>query len=357
MLCGEKNKGYLSLRLTIGAVTRFDNFVDLFFPSHFSLHLSLHLLSPWCFSVFRLVLLAIFFLSHLFMVITRSIREQSFKEEIARLAKIEFDSPAPSFCVNHSIVYRPLFLSIMEEQFMHNVAKEQIKTLTKFNGSPDEDIVKWVQDMDEVFDRAQLQSSNKFLAIQSYLAGAAMKWFRFNKAHIPDWSSFKYSIIKAYQPTLPQILTRMEHRHQLVGESVMEYYHDKIALCSQVDSEMSCSMLLHYLTKGNEEKIRFTLANLPSTSSIENDYLIDDIPVDPLVATVQRPGPQSTSSSVRPRFRSPPRPLMDLPTPSFTSLPHRHSYRPSLPSSSSRQCYQCHRFGHIALHCPTRKNV
>ena len=316
------------------------------------------------------------------MVITRSIREQSFKTEIERLAKIEFDSPAPSFCVNHSIVYRPLFLSIMEEQFMHNVAKEQIKTLTKFNGSPDEDIVKWVQDMEEVFDRAQLQSLNIFLAIQSYLAGAAMKWFIFNKAHIPDWSSFKSSIIKAYQPTLPQILTRMEHRHQLVGESVMEYYHDKIALCSQVDSEMSCSMLLHYLTKElhppliphvirrhpitaaefllvaqDEEKIRFTLTNLPSTSSIENDYLIDDIPVDPLVAAVQRPGPQSTSSYVRPRFRSPPRPLMDLPTPSFTSLPHRHSYRPSLPSSSSRQCYQCHRFGHIALHCPTRKNV
>ena len=28
VLCGKKNKGYVSLRLTIGAVTRFDNFVD-----------------------------------------------------------------------------------------------------------------------------------------------------------------------------------------------------------------------------------------------------------------------------------------------------------------------------------------
>lgn len=316
------------------------------------------------------------------MVLTRSIRVQGFKEEVERLAKIEIDFFSHSLSLPTSIVYRPLFLSTMEEQFMHNVSKEQIKTLTKFAGSSDDDIVKWLQDIDEIFDRAQLQPANKFVAVQSYLTGAATKWFRFNKTDIPDWPSFKSSILKAYQPTLPQILDRMEHRHQRSGESVMEYYHDKLGLCSQVDSQMSASMLIHYLTKGltpsliphvirrhpttpaeflrvaqDEEKIRFTLVHLSSINSSEHDYPIDDTPTDPLIAVVPDRLPRSTPNSFRSQASSSPRPLMDLPIPSFSSLPRRHSSRPSLFSSSSRQCYQCHQFGHIASHCPSRKNV
>ncbi|CAF5192971.1 unnamed protein product, partial [Rotaria sp. Silwood1] len=42
-----------------------------------------------------------------------------------------------------------------EEQVMNTLAKEQIKNLSKFGGAPDEDVIKWIQDMEAVFDRAQ----------------------------------------------------------------------------------------------------------------------------------------------------------------------------------------------------------
>ncbi|CAF5135001.1 unnamed protein product, partial [Rotaria magnacalcarata] len=52
---------------------------------------------------------------------------------------------------------------------MHTLAKEQIKRLAKFGGAHHEDVVKWLSDVEEVFTRAQLQPSNKLLAVQSYL--------------------------------------------------------------------------------------------------------------------------------------------------------------------------------------------
>ncbi|CAM4989887.1 unnamed protein product, partial [Rotaria socialis] len=41
----------------------------------------------------------------------------------------------------------------MEEQFMNTLAKEQIRTLVKFSGADHEDVVKWLCDVDTVFDR------------------------------------------------------------------------------------------------------------------------------------------------------------------------------------------------------------
>ncbi|CAF4378258.1 unnamed protein product, partial [Rotaria magnacalcarata] len=82
--------------------------------------------------------------------------------------------------------------------------------------------------VEEVFTRAQLQPSNKLLAVQSYLIDSAEKWFRYNKSIILDRYTFKIAIVKAYQPSLHETLLRLEQRLQLCDESVMDYYHDKI---------------------------------------------------------------------------------------------------------------------------------
>ena len=313
------------------------------------------------------------------MVLTRLNHKQIFDQEVQRLFRIELD-PAELFePYIKSIVYRPLFTSIMEEQFMNTWAKEQIKTLVKFGGSMNEDVVKWLQDVEEVFDRAQLQPANKFLTVQSYLIDAAAKWFRFNKTNIGNWSTFKSALITAYQPSFHETLLKLEQRHQLPAESIMEYYCDKMHLCSQVDLNMSSSMILHYLTKGlndsllphvirrhpatpnefltiaqDEEKIQFTLngLSLASTSSPDN-YLTDDIPIDHMVTVVKRPTMTNTRSSHSPQ------PLMNLsftpPQSSSSSPRYYHQHSPS--SSKSSQCYECYRFGHIARYCPNRKNV
>ena len=108
------------------------------------------------------------------MIITRHYPHRIFNQEFHRLAKIniEFSSRLES-SLDYQ-VYRPLLSSIMEEQILHTLAKEQIKRLAKFGGAHHEDVVKWLSDVEEVFNRAQLQPSNKFLAVQSYLIDSAV---------------------------------------------------------------------------------------------------------------------------------------------------------------------------------------
>ncbi|CAF1623828.1 unnamed protein product [Rotaria magnacalcarata] len=282
-----------------------------------------------------------------------------------------------------STVYRPLLNSNMEQEFLRTLAKEQVKTLNKFSGSNSEDVIHWLNRVEQVFDRALLQPANKYVAVQSYLHGAAAKWFQFNKSDINDWATFKIKLIKVYQPSFHQSLLRMEKRHQIPGESVMEYYHDKLDLCTQADEHMSSSMVIHYLTKGvndsllshiirrhpktpdefltiaqDEEKIQATLNGLSHNSAVTNDnYPNDDSYADPTVTMVTRPVNQHTRSYIRQPSTSYPQPLMNLPTMSTQSSFRRDSPQHLYPSNATRQCYHCYQFGHVAKYCPNRKNM
>ncbi|CAF2155450.1 unnamed protein product [Rotaria magnacalcarata] len=316
------------------------------------------------------------------MVITRSQHHKIFIQEFQRLSRIEMEQSNTSISPD-STVYRPLLNSNMEQEFLRALAKEQVKTLNKFSGSNSEDVIHWLNRVEQVFDRALLQPANKYVAVQSYLHGAAAKWFQFNKSDINDWATFKIKLIKVYQPSFHQSLLRMEKRHQIPGESVMEYYHDKLDLCTQADEHMSSSMVIHYLTKGvndsllshiirrhpktpdefltiaqDEEKIQATLNGLSHNSAVTNDnYPNDDSYADPTVTMVTRPVNQHTRSYIRQPSTSYPQPLMNLPTMSTQSSFRRDSPQHLYPSNATRQCYHCYQFGHVAKYCPNRKNM
>jgi hypothetical protein len=205
-------------------------------------------------------------------MITRDYPNRIFNQEFYRLANINIDFfSCPESSVEHPI-YRPVISSIMETQMMCAIVKEELKTLPKFGGGTGQDVVKWLKKVNEVFDQAQLQSPNKYLAIQSYLTDPAAKWFSYNKDHIVDWSQFQQQIIKTYQPSLDQLLLRMEQRKQLSDENVAVYYYDKLHLCLQADPTMSSMMLIHHLTKGLKYSlIAHVLRRQPSTTA---DFLV-----------------------------------------------------------------------------------
>ena len=266
------------------------------------------------------------------------------------------------------------------------LAKEQLKILPKFSGGVHEDVTHWLTRCEEVFDGAQLQSSSKFIAIQSYLVDAAIKWFRFNKSKICDWPTFKTAITKAYQPTIQQALVKLEQRPQLPDESVMEYHYDKLQLCFQADPHMSSSMILHYLIKGlrhhliphvirrhpstsdefltiaqDEERIFSTLNGLSSElSTPTHEYPTTNIIDTPPINAIRSSTDFNRSFNRSPqRTTSGPRPLMSLTLNKYRP-PFSSSYtspRQYRPSTSSRQCYSCLGFGHIAAQCPSRKNM
>jgi len=313
------------------------------------------------------------------MVVTTRSKRRIFQQEIERLSLIDMASDDTSNLSSNTTTSRSLSTSHTEEQILTTLAKEQIKTLSKFGGAENEDVVIWIQHVEEVFDRAQLQSSNKYLAIQSYLVDAALKWFRFNKSNILDWSSFKTAIVQAYQPTLHQTLVKLEQRYQLPGESVMEYHYDKLHLCLQADPNMSSCMIVHYLTKGlndyliphvirrhpttphdflviaqDEEKIFITLKGLSSDSTTDADnYPTEHNYGASTVGVIQRPIHTNRRSSNRQYHQLSPQPLMNIPINPYrqsstsSSLHYYFQQRPS--SLSSRQCYSCYGFGHLAV--------
>jgi hypothetical protein len=326
------------------------------------------------------------------MVVTTRSKHKLFRQEAKRLSRIEMDAPKTT-------VPPPLVTSKIEEQILTTLAKEQVKTLAKFGGSEHEDVIIWLKDVEDVFDRAQIQSSNKYLAIQSYLIDAALKWFRFNKSNMLDWPAFKTAIIQVYQPTLQQTLVKLEKRYQVLGESVMEYHYDKLQLCLQADPNMSPSMIIHYLIKGlnehliphvirrhpktsndfladaqDEEKILITLKGLSLNSTNDTDnYPTEDNYVDSMVGVVQQPIHPNYRSFNRQQHYSSLRSLMNVPTTPYqppstfsyrqhsqqrpSSLSSGYNYSQQRPSSlASRQCYSCYGFGHLAANCPKGKN-
>lgn len=321
------------------------------------------------------------------MVTTRS-QSQSISNELTQSSANNMNKEEPSIPQSITTNTPSLLISSTEAHILTALAKEQVKNLPRFGGAPGEDVMLWLQQVEEVFNGAELQPTNKYTAVQSYLKDTALKWFRFNKSNIPDWSSFTTAIIKAYQPTLNETLVKLEKRYQLSDESVMEYHYDKLQLCLQADPNMSSSMIVHYLTKGlhdsliphvirrhpttpndfliiaqDEEKILNTVKGFSTGTSLDiHHYSSEDVYVPNTVGIVQHPITNDNNRlSHTPYYPPYPPPLMNIPTvphqtsSTSSSRPSSSQQRPS--SLSSRQCYSCYGFGHIAAHCPYRKNV
>ena len=79
--------------------------------------------------------------------------------------------------------------------------EELVKTIPHFGGTAYEDVVRWLNIINEIFDRLQLRPSNRYIAAQSFLTKTAAQWFRYSRSIISDWSTFQVEIIKAFQPT------------------------------------------------------------------------------------------------------------------------------------------------------------
>ena len=165
----------------------------------------------------------------------------------------------------------------------------------------------------------------------------------------------------------------------------MEYYYDKIQLCSQADPTMSPTMTIHHLMKGlkhtliphvvrrrpltpadflsaagDEEKIHLTLTGISNDpANASRDYPpYNDSHFD-VVTVVNRPVNYATHSPSWQSRQPAPLPLMQsiVPRPPWPRADRRTDGHQSSVPSTARRCYSCHEVGHLARSCPQRKNV
>ena len=104
--------------------------------------------------------------------------------------------------------------------------EDLVKTIPHFGGHLHEDVVRWLHIINEIFDRVNLQPSNRYLAARSFLTKGAASWFRFTKSAIPDWSTFQVEIIKTFPPMSDfRFPSPPSTKSQMSSEAILNLVH------------------------------------------------------------------------------------------------------------------------------------
>ncbi|CAF4299431.1 unnamed protein product, partial [Rotaria sordida] len=90
-----------------------------------------------------------------------------------------------------------------------------IRSIIKFTGNRNQDVINWLQYIDEVFDGFQLQASEKHRVVSYFLTSYAAVWFKHIKPNTSDWPTFKREIIAYFSPSFSSFSSCSLDRYQL----------------------------------------------------------------------------------------------------------------------------------------------
>lgn len=109
-----------------------------------------------------------------------------------------------------------------------------------FRGSKD-DVKHWLEEIEQLFDTAQIPDKNKLDLVQYSLKGEASRWFKINKSTFTSWKAFVQGLKETFiSPFFEEIaFKRLDSYTQGVNQSVRSFYNEVVKLCNEVDSSMS----------------------------------------------------------------------------------------------------------------------
>lgn len=133
-----------------------------------------------------------------------------------------------------------------------------IKTPKTFQGGK-EDVSKWLEDLDHLFNVAHIPNENKLDLISYALKGDALQWYKNTKSILTTWEIFVEEIKKAFTSSFRQELSfkRMESYCQGPYQSIRNYYNEMLKLCAEADPTMTESTKLKHLLSKAKSSIQF----------------------------------------------------------------------------------------------------
>ena len=115
-----------------------------------------------------------------------------------------------------------------------------IKNPKLFRGEKD-DIKKWIDEIEHLFDVAHIPDSNRLELISYLLRGDALEWYKNNKSILSTWKIFTHEIKRAFTSLFREELAfkRLETYCQGENKSVRNFFNEILKLCAEADSTMS----------------------------------------------------------------------------------------------------------------------
>lgn len=147
--------------------------------------------------------------------------------------------------------------SSLATNLLNTMASEIIKTPSFYDGVK-EDVDDWLEKLEARFNMADWDDEQKLRYISIHLQGDAYKWWIKVAAKIKTWAIFTVEVRQTFGSTKAKekAFEQLRSYKQTVNQSVIQYYEKIIELCKKVDSNMSDTMTLQYLTAGMKDSMK-----------------------------------------------------------------------------------------------------
>ena len=143
-----------------------------------------------------------------------------------------------------------------------------IKNPKTFQGGKD-DVKQWLEDLENLFEIAQIPNSHKLDLIPYSLRGEALRWYKNNKSTLTSWEIFIQEFKEAFLSPFHEELAfkKLESYTQGINQPIRSFYNEVLKLCSEADSTMSESTKLKNLLNKTKPSIQFEIRRKRPTTT------------------------------------------------------------------------------------------
>jgi hypothetical protein len=150
------------------------------------------------------------------------------------------------------------------------IVGDLIKNPKIFRGGK-EDVNKWIEDIEHLFDLAHIPESTRLDLISYSLRGDALEWFKNNRTLFNSWSIFVVELKRAFTSSYhgEVAFKKLESYSQGENQSIRNFFNEVLKLCKEADPSMSEATKLKNLLSKSKPSIQFEIRKKKPTSTKE----------------------------------------------------------------------------------------
>ncbi|CAF1619086.1 unnamed protein product, partial [Adineta ricciae] len=207
-----------------------------------------------------------------------------------------------------------------------------IKNPKVFKGGKD-DVKKWIENIEHLFDLAHLPESIRLDLISYSLRGDALDWFKNNRSSFTSWTLFVTELKRAFTSSFHEELAfkKLESYSQTENQSIRNFVNEVLKLCKEADPTMSEATKLKNLLNKTKPSIQYEVRKkkpqstsefLEFAKEAEELMQLSNLPFPSALGVPHDSFAQSTSTSI---------------VPSYSASQHNYGYTSSRNSNNRNQ--------------------